>query len=209
MSCPPYSTLVGLISACAGKIITPEETRIGYEFSRISECEELERTDRFVYDKGYLKEHPDGKYLVTRYVHFRPILDLYLTNLDFAKYFTKPAATPTLGRSQDLCWITKVEQVDLTPAESGRIGSTMIASDSIKLNRRISAELVSCVEYFDNQDMGMIRKVAAKRTFQVILPNPNGGTRKTIAANNLYHPSNLPTTEDVIYLHEWTSTAAN
>ena len=198
LPCPPYSTILGLISCCARRTITPADTRIGYEFSSISESEDLERTNRFSLKHGILSKHPEGQYLVRRTVHFRPELDLYLTNLALAEVFRNPIGVPTLGRSQDLCWIKKVEEISLTPVASGMIGTTMIAND--KLTKLISPELVSCVEYFDNESLGMVRKVAAKRTFQIIA-NTNG-KRRQITAGNLYHPSNLPI-EDAIYIHDW------
>jgi CRISPR-associated protein Cas5t len=218
--CPPYSTLLGLISCCAGKVVTPEVTRIGYEFTSVSENEELERTDRFEYSNGRLKAHTGGKYIVKRRVLYKPKLDLYVTNLSLEDVFKHPVGTPKLGRSQDLCWITKVEPVTLTLVSSGLIGKTMIRSDS--LDRYVSAELISCVEAFDNYETGYLRKVRTKSLFQIIQPrerfgfrsrsnnnnnNNSGSTRIKISGKNLYHPSNLPEQEDVIYLHEWTAAA--
>lgn len=111
LPCPPYPTLLGLISTCAGRVETPADTRIGYEFNHASEGEELERTKRFELTQGgYLQQQKKGQGLLYRQVHFKPTLDLYLTNLDLKEAFRNPVATPTLGRSQDLCWITKVEE---------------------------------------------------------------------------------------------------
>src|SRR5581483_8473256 len=81
LPCPPYSTILGLISACAGKVISHKDTRMGYEFHCQSTDVELEKTDRLVLDdKENLKEHREGQGILKRYVHFKPKLDLYLTN---------------------------------------------------------------------------------------------------------------------------------
>lgn len=104
------------------------------------------------------------------------------------------AAALTLGRSQDLCWITKVEQVELTPKKSGKVGKTMISSTI--LNKYISPEIINAVEWFDNFEMGKVRRVGGRSLFQI-----TSDTRTHITANNLYHPSNMETEEDVIYLH--------
>jgi len=32
LPCPPYSTLLGMLSAIAGRVVLPSETRIGFEF---------------------------------------------------------------------------------------------------------------------------------------------------------------------------------
>ena len=108
---------------------------------------------------GHLKEHTKGQGILYRQIHFKPRLDLYLTNLDLADAFRNPVATPCLGRSQDLCWITKVEEVELTPVKSGKIGSTMISSKFIK--GYLTPEIVRGVEWFDNEVVGKVRKVGA------------------------------------------------
>ena len=196
LPCPPYSCLLGLISTCAGKVVRPSDTRIGYEFSRVSESRDLERTDRFELTRaGQLREQSKGKGIIYRQVHFKPSLDLYLTNLNLSEAFRNPVATPCLGRSQDVCWITKVETVELTPAASGMIGSTMIRSNLIK--GYITPEIVNCVEWFNNDEMGRLREVGSKGLFQAIQP----GNRLNVEIDNLYHTSNLPE-QDVIYLHE-------
>ncbi|MGC1930394.1 MAG: CRISPR-associated protein Cas5 [Candidatus Nitrosopolaris sp.] len=128
LSCPSYSNLLGLISACTDKIVRPHDTRIGFEFRHVSDGEELERTDRFELTGNHLKVQSKGQGILYRQIHFRPQLDLYLTNLDLIDSFTNPDAPPCLGRSQDLCWITKVKTVDLTPTKSGNICSTLISN---------------------------------------------------------------------------------
>jgi CRISPR-associated protein Cas5t len=198
LSCPSYSTILGLISACTGKIVRPHDTRIGFEFRHVSDGEELERTDRFVLSGKYLKEQVKGQGLLYRQIHFRPQLDLYLTNLDLVDSFTNPTTTLCLGRSQDLCWITKVEEVDLVPVKSGNIGSTMISNRILKTY--LSPEIVKCVEWFDNDVVGRTRKVGNMGFYQAIPPSD---IRTNVTIANLYHPSNLANPEDVIYLHEW------
>ena len=203
LPCPSYANLLGLISACAGKVVRPLDTRIGFEFSHASEGEELERTDRFELSGNRLKEQRKGQGVLYRQIHFKPQLDLYLTNLDLADAFNNPVATPCLGRSQDLCWISMVELVTLSPVKSGKIGSTLISSRLIK--GYLSPEIVRCAEWFDNEVMGRVRRVGAVGLYQAIPPSDtNNGTRVNVTIDNLYHPSNMPDNDDVIYLHEWT-----
>lgn len=126
-----------------------------------------------------------------------------LTNLDLEDAFNNPVATPCLGRSQDICRITNVETVQLTPAESGKIGSTLISSRLIK--GYLSPEIVRCAEWFNNELMGRVRRFGAVGLYQAIPPSDSdNSTRTKVTINNLYHPSNMPDDEDVIYLHEWT-----
>ena len=199
LSCPSYANILGLLSACTVKIVRHTDTRIGFEFNHASECQEIERTDRFQLSGKHLKEHRKGQGILYRQVHFRPQLDLYLTNLDFADYFNNPAAPLCLRRSQDLCWIKKVEVVDLIPVKSGNLGSTMISNKFLKTY--LSPEIIRSVEWFDNDIVGVTRKVGNMGYFQVISPDNEHRTNVTI--DHLYHPSNLPNEDDVIYLHEW------
>ncbi len=199
LPCPSYANILGLLTACTDKVVRPEDTQIGFEFNHTSESEEIERTNRFQRVGEYLKEHSKGQGILYRQIHFRPQLDLYLTNLNFEEYFKNPAAPLSLGRSQDLCWITKVEQVDLTPKQSGKIGSIMISNKILKTY--LSPELVRSVEWFDNDILGKTRRVGTMGFFQAIPPSE---TRVNVTTQNLYHPSNLQNEEDVIYLHEWT-----
>ena len=201
--CPSYANILGLISACTDKTISPKDTRIGFEFRHVSEEIEIERTDRLSLSGKYLKEQTKGQGILKRQIHFRPRLDLYLTNLDLYHAFMNPAPPPCLGRSQDLCWITKVESVELTPSKSGNIGSTMISNRIVKTNN-IPSYIVRCAEWFNNEVTGRTRQVGAVGYYQAIPPFPNENTRINVTMNHLYHPSNLENPQDVIYLHEWT-----
>jgi len=55
---PAYSNILGMISACAGRVVKPSETRVGFEFHCQSHDLELERTVRWVVKKGRLKPQP-------------------------------------------------------------------------------------------------------------------------------------------------------
>jgi CRISPR-associated protein Cas5t len=77
LPCPSYSTILGLISACADKQISHNDTRIGFEFRHSSTDLEIERTDRLaIDDKDNLRQHREGQGILKRQVHFRPQLDL-------------------------------------------------------------------------------------------------------------------------------------
>ena len=93
---------------CTGKIVRHTDTRIGFEFNHVSECQEIERTDRFQLSGKHLKEHSKGQGILYRQVHFRPQLDLYLTNLNFADYFNNPVAPLCLGRRMEILCIEQL-----------------------------------------------------------------------------------------------------
>lgn len=81
------------------------------------------------------------------------------------------------------------------------IGSTMIRSSLLK-GSYITPEVVNAVEWFNNSIPGAPRQVASKGLFQALQPD---GNRLHVEITNLYHPSNLPNEQDVIYLHEWSA----
>jgi len=202
LPCPPYSTILGLISACAGRVVSHRETRIGYEFWCKSTGTEIERTDRMAMDrKGNLRYHREGQGILTRYVHFSPILELYFTNPDLESNFKNPANAPCLGRSQDLFWIAKVERVDLNHLEEGNLGPTLLSIDSVK--SAIPSLIVRCPEWLSNDVKGFTRILGPVGFYQAILPTVE--SKINVKMHNLYHPSNLNNPDDVIYLHQWST----
>ena len=195
---PPYSTLLGFISACAGRVISPQDTRIGFEFRCVSTDAELEKTDRLVIDeRGNLKSHPQGQGILKRFIHFRPRLDLYLTNTSLISIFENPVSSPSLGRSQDLVWISNIESVKLLPMDSGNIGPTLMSAENVN----VPSLFVRCPEWFLNNVKGMTRIVGPVGFYQAILPTVK--KRIKVKMDNLYHPTNFQGLEDVIYLHRW------
>ena len=197
LPCPPYCTLLGMLGAIVGRVIQPSETRIGFEFHCSSRDIEIEKTDRLALSKGVLSPHREGQGIIKRYIYFRPELDLYVTNLEFEQAFHSPVSTPSFGRSQDIAWIKKVEQVQLTEVTSGKIGPTLIPE--VKMN--IPSLLVRCPEWFENDVEGRTRIAGPFGFYQGLLPTTQD--RFLVTMKNLYHPSSLQNSNDVIYLHQW------
>jgi len=197
LPCPPYSTLLGIMSAIAGRNVLPSETRLGFEFRCRSRGLEIEKTDRLALNKNVLSPHREGQGVLKRYIYFQPQLDLYVTNLEFEAAFHSPVSTPTLGRSQDIAWIKKVERVSLLERSSGKIGPTLIPE--IKMN--IPSLLVRCPEWFENSAVGRTRIAGPFGFYQGLMPTTI--ERFPISMSNLYHPSNMNDPSDVIYLHKW------
>jgi len=198
LPCPPYSTLLGMVSACAGRVVSHLETRIGFEFHCSSRDIELEKTNRLALDKkGILAPHREGQGILKRYIYFNPKLDLYITNLELENIFHNPVSTPSLGRSQDIMWITNVEKVKLNSASSGRIGPTLIP----EVKENIPSLIVRYPEWFENNLEGRTRIAGPFGRYQALLPTTT--ERFTVTLNNLYHPSNMENQQDVIYLHKW------
>lgn len=195
---PAFSTLLGLISACAGRIINPSDTRIGFEYVYQAEDYELERTIRWQTKGNQLKLHPKGRGIMKRQVHFYPKLDLYVSNENLLPFFLEPAATPCLGRSQDVAWITKVEEIDLIPVTKGHIGKTLLPSS----DNNLPGLILRLPEWFENNIVGEPRQPGPFGQYRVTGP---GTIRMQVEHDNLYVPSDAIIENQVIYLHQWTN----
>ncbi|MBP2173202.1 CRISPR-associated protein Cas5 [Methanococcus voltae] len=212
ISCPvpPYSTIVGIISSCLGRELKKDETKIGFKYSYEHKGSDLEKTHRLKYDNGILKQNPDTS-VTTREFHIKPILDIYLSNLDLKKYFLNPIWTPSLGRSQDMAWITKIEEIDVEPTESGKIKATLIPFDSLN-GKIIPGRFIQATDYYSNYDSditkskgyGYVRVGDAPKIY-IATPFSNDGI--DIEIDNLYiinmeKDVGIKSNKEVIYLHK-------
>ena len=219
---PSYSNLLGMISACAGRIVKPAETRIGFEFHCRSHDLELERKDRLAIKgnklqpfrekrapkdyrlhikigpegfSGFLEEIHQG--IGSREVYWYPKLDLYVTNLDLKSAFENPATTPSFGRSQDIAWIVFVRRVELHPVKEGDLGPTLIPKAQIG----VPVLIVRSPEWIDNSKMGHVRVPGPFGIYHAI--NSLIDRRFRVKGDEFYHPSDAEHADDVIYLHQW------
>ena len=193
---PPYSTILGLISACAGRIIRPKDTRVGFEFSSVGADRELERTNRLQYKGGVLAPHREGQSIMFRQVHFFPTLDLFVTNLDLREAFESPVSTPCLGRSQDVAWINSVQEIELSTVPEGNIGATLLPRPY-----PIRGLILRLPEWMENDRLGYVRK---KGPFGFYTAGaPNDFSRAHVKGPNLFHPSDSESLDDVVYIHQW------
>lgn len=195
---PAYSNILGMVSACAGRIIKSKETRIGFEFHCRSYDFELERTERWMVDKkGRLKPHPKGQGISKRQVYWYPKLDLYVTNLELKSVFINPAATPCFGRSQDIAWIVFAREIEFFPVTKGALGPTLIPMPQLG----VPGLVVRLPEWMDNTRMGYTRQPGPFGIYQAMIPTTN--LRFEVERESLYHPSDSEMGDDVIYLHRW------
>ena len=188
---PPYSTILGLIGSLAGREIAPDETRIGYIFRSAGTSYDLETTRRLELTKnGRLKSQPVtgiGK----RQFHTRPSLDLYLDNLSFSEFFEYPANSPCLGRSQDLAWITKVEEIAAESRTDGVVRGTLLPFPQAGA----TGVILPLPDYLINNQQGFTREVGRVSKFQAVRYE----TPAQITRTDLYQVAGRPDGE-VIYL---------
>lgn len=192
---PPLSSILGNLSACSGRQVGPKETLIGVEFESRGTAIDLERTRRLQTDKKYgrLSENPE-RGVAKREFHVRPRLDLYLTELAFEKSFYEPAGTPCLGRSQDLAWINFIRRIELTPADKGQLGSTIVRFPNRQVGGLILPPLA---DFYVNSRTGYVREAGRYSRYQYV----KRGAVKSESEFGLYHPSDSDEPEHVVVLH--------
>jgi CRISPR-associated protein Cas5t len=156
---PPPSTILGIISAVAGRIVRPDEISFGYVFLYKDEGEDLE----LIYELS-LKEKFKAKSNVIRrdFLTF-PELYLYVTNVEYEGYFRKPSFPILLGRTQELAKIEKIERVTLVKTSPVRFGKTVVPIDF----KGVSGAIVALPLYFDYSPQG-VRKAMMIQPFVVL-----------------------------------------
>ncbi|WP_459202220.1 CRISPR-associated protein Cas5 [Methanococcus sp. CF] len=190
---PSYSTIVGLISCCLGRPLKIDETRIGFKYEYGGKGDDLESLSRLkITDTGNLTKDPKPG-ITNREFHVNPVLDIYLTNLELKSCFLSPVGVPVLGRSQDISWITKIEEIEIEPVDEGLIKPTLIPYPCTDIGGR----LIRYVDYYDTEITGNIRKPAVPPILYQIVPNSKEGI--LIKRDNLYTINNC---DEVIYLHK-------
>lgn len=201
---PSYSTILGFLGCCAGREVSPKELRIGFEYSWGNNSSEnfagvdMETTHRFELKNNKLKPHPKGNSIRYYEFHTFPVLELFLDNLKFLNYLEQPVGIPTLGRSQDLAWIEKVEVVDVCKKESGVVGTTLMPFPQKDTEgNEIGGRILRLPEFFDNTELGMTRIPNSIRLFQTV------SSGSLVKNPYLYHINSYKDEDHVIYLHEW------
>lgn len=163
---PPYSTLLGLIGCIAAQDFPHQQVgKIGYIFRSDSKAFDLETTKRLSSKKGRLVPNTrKGDGIAKREFHVNPELHLYLENLQLRSFFECPRNIPTLGRSQDLCWIESIREVPCQQQETGCVRGTLIPFPT-----EGSAGLILLLpDWFDNSTTGYTRSIGKLGKYQAV-----------------------------------------
>ena len=121
---PPVSTVLGLLSAAAGRTITLENTFVGYVFESQGRFEDLEVIYQLEYQKLISRSN-----ILKRDQFFNCQLVLY-TDVSIKQYLERPHYPIFLGRSSDLAYVRKPEIIELEQRTTvTRIGKTALPID--------------------------------------------------------------------------------
>lgn len=118
---PPFSTVLGLLSAARGKIVSLDDIDfVGYIFRNNGEGYDLEKT-YFLDGKG----KGISSDVIKRNVLFDNTLYLYLPEV-WEKYFKNPRYQLLLGRSSDLATVDEIKKVEFKEMKNAPIKGTIV-----------------------------------------------------------------------------------
>lgn len=195
---PPYSTLLGLLGAIAGREVSHCETRIGFVFKSDGMAIDRESLKRLKIDSaGRLSVQPKPNNRMHQF-HVRPQLCLYLDKIDFRRFLEEPRNPPCLGRSQDIAWIESVREIEAMSTQQGVIRGTLIPFPQ----SGASGQILVLPDYFNNDRNGYTRTIGKlNRYLAVKWETP--ATVEGVREGELLH---LPDTDETVYMHEFKKT---
>ncbi|NPA62793.1 MAG: type I-B CRISPR-associated protein Cas5 [Methanococci archaeon] len=172
---PPLSTILGLLSAAKGEIVSLNDVEfVGYIFKSGGKGVDLERT------------HTLGKEMGTDVIKREILTDntlyLYLPD-EWERYFKKPRYQLLLGRSCDLATVEEIKPIKLEEREKVPIGGTIVPLESN------IPEIIQTlpIEY----DYSTIpRRVKVVKPF-VLIPYPKNIKRAKIYEGKLHYDDDL------------------
>ncbi|WPP51832.1 hypothetical protein [Catalinimonas niigatensis] len=195
MPVPSYSLLLGLLGCCLGRLVKPDEVRVGFQYSFDTVGKDLETRQRLEYDGKKVKAHSKGTDAYVREFHISPKLTLWLDRTDWEFYFLNPVGTPSLGRSQDLMKIENTKQVAVKMVEKGIVSGCMLPFSP---NLKAGGQLVQLAEaYQESEQVGGGRTPTKTGTF-IAIPCEN---KEEITTKNLYQT--ITETPIIFYLHQF------
>lgn len=167
---PSYSTILGIIGCCLGRIVNSNEVKIGFRYSYDNIATDLETRQRLEFDGRKIKNHTKGSDAYNREFHTSPSLTIWIDRLDWKSFFECPIGTPSLGRSQDILKIEQVQEVEVENVDKG-----ILAGSLLPFTEKLQAggQLVQLAEaYNENEEIGSGRTATDSKVF-ISIPHDN------------------------------------
>lgn len=129
---PPPATIYGHICSALGEWVNPEGLAFGYHFTSDTAFFDLEHVHVLSASGGKMPGTNLPKALegninpFRRELLFHPRMTLYLNRPEWAEAFRSPRYAVTLGRSQDLCSYTTVEEIELVEQDRVYLEHTLL-----------------------------------------------------------------------------------
>lgn len=193
LSVPSYSLLLGMLGCCLGRNIEAGEVKIGFEYSFDSVGVDLEKRQRLESDGKKIKPHSKGSDAYLREFHVLPFLTIWIDRIDWEHYFKSPIGTPSLGRSQDILKIEKVEQKKAKLVEEAELSGCMLPFHS---DLKVGGQLVQLAEaYKESDEVGGGRTPTKTSVFIAIASD----RKYKVKVNHLYQTEEIEPKS--FYLH--------
>lgn len=195
MHTPSYSIILGIVGCCMGRIVLPEELKIGFKYIYNSVAQDLETRQRLEFKGNKIKSHTKGSDAYLREFHTLPTLTVWIDRTDWMNYFENPVGTPSLGRSQDILKIDYVREVDVVQIDKGELAGSMLPFTS---DLQVGGQLVQLAESFEeNEDIGFGRRPKHSKVF-ITIPQDN---KTEIEFHRMFKTVAEPV--QTFYLHEF------
>ncbi|MFW5700356.1 MAG: type I-B CRISPR-associated protein Cas5b [Cyclobacteriaceae bacterium] len=130
---PPPSTVLGLLSAVKGELISENDLAYGYFFGFESKAYDVET----IYEMS--SENKAKSNISKREILFDPKLTLFVSDLKFREYFRKPHFPLLIGRSQDIAYVDSIEEVDIDKKTNVNLQNTLLPFPDDEVYGMISA----------------------------------------------------------------------
>jgi len=128
---PPLSTIYGMISAAAGRIVGPEEVEwLAFRCQHEGVASDLEAIVTF--DRGQARSIavPKGRNVIQREFLLLPHLTLYLPS-EWRRAFERPRYALLLGRTQDLATVDCISEIKLEETEEGEVQGVLLPREIV------------------------------------------------------------------------------
>ncbi|MFN3420666.1 MAG: type I-B CRISPR-associated protein Cas5b [Armatimonadota bacterium] len=131
---PPLSTVFGLLSAAAGKWVTPEEVEwLAYRCIYESKGTDLEAIFTVEREKPGKLARFVTRNVIQREFLSMPNLTLYLPP-EWENDFRQPRYTLLLGRTQDIAGVMSISLTELRPIDKGVLSGVLLPFELVALN---------------------------------------------------------------------------
>lgn len=126
---PPLSTVYGLLAAACGVDVDPKSVWVAYRFHFDAEAEDLEKIIKFI-EKGP-EWNAKAEQVVTmpirRQLLVNTVLELYVPAEEYLRRALQTPRYPLLlGRSQDVAYVERLEEVNLEAATEGEVKGVIL-----------------------------------------------------------------------------------
>lgn len=197
MPVPSYSLILGIVGCCLGRIVSPKEVKIGYQYDYDTVAVDIETRRRLQFEGKRIKVHDKGSDAYQREFHVNPRLTVWIDRTDWKEFFDCPIGTPSLGRSQDLLQICEVTIKEITSVPETELAGCMIPFDPEHI---IPGQLIQLAEAFEeNETIGSGRMPTRSSMFVAI--HPDSDKKIKVIRNHLYQIKDDPSIG--FYLHSF------